>query len=412
MDFNTKLNNYADLIVKHGLNVQKGQAVNIATEMCHRELALLVAKACYLVGAKFVNIDYVDPQLTRTRILNSSEEDLSFLPGYFSKKYDEFVDTAAANLRIVGQENPEILSDLEPKRLNQTRKAQYLAMQKYYQEGIEKSRVQWTIAAAATTGWAKRLFPKLDAESAKNELWEHIFKIARVDRADYLQAWKNHNEALHKRAEWLNSLGISSIHFFGPGTDLTVGLSSHAIFKGGGDIGPHGVEFEPNIPTEECFTTPDYRKTNGIVRATRPFLVNGKLIEGLNMSFKDGQLIDFSAKSGAETFREYIDSDPGGRRLGEVALVGIDSPVYQSGVVFEEILYDENAACHIAVGLSYKFCLKDGANLSSEMLEQLGANNSTVHTDIMISSEEVDVKVETFSGKSIEIIKKGRWLAS
>ena len=204
-------------------------------------------------------------------------------------------------------------------------------------------------------------------------------------------------------------MGIEKLHFTGPGTDLEVVLSEKARFKGGCDVGPHGVEFEPNIPTEEVFTTPDCRQTQGHVRTTRPFLINGKMIRDLELKFADGQIVDFSASDGEDTFGEYINSDEGSKSLGEVALVGIDSPVYRSGLVFEEILYDENAACHIAIGSAYKFCIDGGEAMSADQLAEVGCNVSTVHTDMMISSEEVDVTAHTRSGGSEALLRQGRW---
>ena len=409
MDFNSKLRNYSDLIVRHGINVQPAQKVNITTEVYHRELAYLIAEDCYTAGASYVNIDFIEPRIGRTRIDKTSIEDLSYVPAYIHTKYQEFIDDIAANVRIIGPEYPDILSESDPKKINASRLANFNAIKHYYQNGIEKSKVHWTIAAAATKGWAQRIFPESSEVEAEMKLWDNIFKICRVDQEDYLQVWKDHNNKLHQRAAKLNDLKIKKLIFSGPGTDLTVGLSDKAVFKGGGDLSPRGVEFEPNIPTEECFTTPDYRLTEGSVKTTRPILVNGKLIKGLSLTFKAGELVDFQAEDGAETFLEYINSDPGARRLGEVALVGIDSPVYQSGLVFEEILYDENAACHIAIGVSYKFCLQGGETMSADEMEALGANQSSVHTDMMISSDQVDVIAHNAAGETIEIIRKGHW---
>ena len=224
--------------------------------------------------------------------------------------------------------------------------------------------------------------------------------------------WSKHNDTLHRRARELNALEIEQLHFTGPGTDLNVFLDKRARFKGGTDIGPHGEPFEPNIPTEECFTTPDCRKTSGVVRATRPFLVNGVLIEGLTIEFEKGEIKSFDAVKGAATFEEYLSSDPGARRLGEVALVGIDSPVFKSGRVFEEILFDENAACHIAVGSAYKFCLDGGSDLSKDELSEIGCNESSVHTDMMISDEHVSVTARTYRGEKVCLIKDGEWQGS
>jgi len=409
MDFSQKLKSYANLIVSHGLNIQKGQILNISAEVYHRNFAYLIAEEAYQQGASFVNIDLIEPRLHRLRILSSSLEDLQYVPPYVDVKYRELVDTSAANLKILGSENPDILADLDPKKLNTARLATYKAIQYFYEEGIGKSKLHWTIAAAATPAWGKKIFPDKTPAEAETLLWEQIFNICRVNEERVLEAWKAHNDILQTRARKLTELEVDYLHFTGGGTDLKVGLSEKAIFKGGGDMSPRKVEFEPNIPTEECFTTPDYRRTEGHVKATRPFLINGKMIRGLSLEFTSGEISSFKAEEGEDTFREYINSDAGAKRLGEVALVGIDSPVYQSGLVFEEILFDENAACHIAVGSSYKFCLAGGESMEKSELEKIGANESSVHTDMMISSAEVDVKAYTRAGKEVLLIEKGAW---
>ncbi|RIL08368.1 MAG: aminopeptidase [Proteobacteria bacterium] len=409
MEFQEYLTRYASLIVRHGLNVQRGQKVNLAGEAAHREFLYLIARECYALGALYVNIDLIEPRLSRLRVESSTEEQMKYVPGFITPKYLEILESGGANLRIVGPEDPDILRGLDPKKINTGRIAGYQAIKPFYDDGIGKSKVHWTVAAAATKGWAKRIFPGEPEDRVEMLLWDQIFKICRVDHQDCLERWKKHNAMLQERARRLTDLRIKTLHFRGPGTDLRVGLSELALFKGGGDVGPHGVEYEPNIPTEECFTTPDWRLTEGRVRATRPFFINGTLIKGLEIEFKQGEIVSFEAAEGLETFREYIGIDPGGKRLGEVALVGIDSPVYQSGLVFEEILFDENAACHIAVGSAYKFCLKGGNTLSSEELSSIGCNESSVHTDMMISSEQVDVEAQTYDGRSVSLISRGQW---
>ncbi|MDF2576766.1 MAG: Aminopeptidase [Chlamydiales bacterium] len=409
MQFEQQLENYANLLVVHGLNVQPGQIVNISTEVIHRELAFLIAKKAYARGAKWVNIDLAEPRLEKERVKASAEEDLKFVSRYIPIKYEELVDSCAANLKLIGPEFPDILSDTDPKKLNLMRVQYRKALKYFYEEGIGKSKVHWTVAAAATPAWGQKVFPHLNPEQACQELWKNIFKMCRADRADYLEAWKKHNETLHKRAKYLTDLQIKELHFIGPETDLIVELSPRALFKGGTDTGARGVDYEPNIPTEECFTTPDYRKTRGKVKVTRPFEINGIMIKDLHVEFKDGSISYFKASEGEETFREYINSDEGAKRLGEVALVGIDSPIYQTGLVFEEILFDENAACHIAVGSAYKFCIKDGDKLTDDECLLIGCNESTAHTDMMISSEEVDVIVSTYEGRKIKLIERGQW---
>ena len=239
-------------------------------------------------------------------------------------------------------------------------------------------------------------------------MWSEIFKICRANKRNCLQLWKKHNHALHKRAERLTAMKIQELHFTGPETDLKVFLSKKAKLVGGGSQGPFS-EFEPNIPTEECFTTPDYRLTTGKVKVTRPVLVNGKLVKDLHLEFKEGKLVHFDASQGKENFASYVDNDEGSRYLGEVALVGIDSPVYKSGKIFEEILYDENAACHIALGFAYTFCLEGGSLMSAEDLTETGCNVSTVHVDMMISNEHVDVEATTYDGKKVKLIHQGKW---
>lgn len=410
MTFEEQLDTYAHLIVAHGLNVQAGQCVNISTEAIHRDFALRIAGHAYARGAKYVNIDLAEPRLARMRLLESREADLAYVPGYIGTKYRDLVDEKAANLKLIGSEDPDILADLDPRRVNALRLNHYRAIQYFYDEGVGKSRIHWTVAAAATPKWGQKVFPGLAPDEAERALWADIFKIVRADRADCLEAWKAHNSALQDRARRLSAMAIERIRFTGPGTDLTIGLSPKAVFKGGGDMGPWGVEFEPNLPTEEVFTTPDWRCTEGHVQTTRPFLINGVLIKGLRVAFEQGEIVSFEAEAGEPTFREYIASDPGAKRLGEVALVGIDSPVYQTGRVYEEILFDENAACHIAIGSAYKFCVDGGPGMTKDELAAIGCNESTVHTDMMISSAEVDVMAQSGDGNETALIERGRWI--
>ena len=407
--FDKDFQRYAELISTHGLNVQQGQYVNISTEIVHRDFALLIAEACYDRGAILVNIEYEDTRALKLRVSKSPNADLEHVPGYIEHKYRELVEQESANLRLIGMEYPDLLAPLDPKKLNTVRLHRHLAMKHFYDEGIGKSRVHWCVAAAATPRWGQKIYPKLDPEDACDKLWGDILKMSRADKPACLDLWREHNETLQRRAQALNELNVEHLRFLGPGTDLTVSLDAKAKWKGGQEISSRGVPFEPNLPTEEVFTTPDYRRTEGHVRATRPFMINGRLIEGLSIQFSGGNLTDFRAANGGETFEAYIDSDEGGRRLGEVALVGIDSPVYQSGKVFREILFDENAACHIAVGQAYKFCLEGGEDMSPEEVEAVGCNESTVHTDMMISDEDVDVTATTYGGDSKLLIQAGEW---
>lgn len=411
MEFDLLLDNYAQLLIAYGLNVQPGQVVHIQGELIHRDFIFRCAKAAYRVGAKFVAIDFIDPYLTRLRLIESpTEESLKYVPGYITKKFDDIVDQGEPILRIIGSEAPDVLIDIDPKDVNILSFNYRNGIRRFYDEGIGRSKVQWNLGAAATPAWAKKVFPDLSEEEALKTLWKHIFKICRVEQPDFIGVWQKHNIKLKERAAALTDLKIRELHFDGPDTDLKVGLTPHAVFRGGGDKNSQGYMFEPNIPTEECFTTPDWRKTEGHVKMTRPYFLNGVIIEDLVLHFKEGEIVDFSAKNGADVFKEYISNDPGAKRLGEVALVGIDSPVYQSGVVFRETLFDENAACHIAIGMAYRFCIEGGTAMSDTELDYLGVNISNVHSDMMISSEEVDVIATTYDGERVALISQGRWV--
>jgi aminopeptidase len=411
-ELSEQVSRYARLIATHGLNVRPGQLVQVSAEPYHRAFLRVLVPELYRQGAALVHVDLTDPYLQRARILHSPPEHLSYTPRFYTERFNELVDTSAATLKILGPEEPDYLSDLDPQAVNQIRKATYQAAKRFYAEGIEKSRVHWCAVAAPTARWAARIFPSLEPARAELALWTEILRICRVDRPDYLEQWHRHNELLTRRAERLTSLAIRELHFTGPGTDLHVGLSDRAVFRGGAAHGPYGVPFEPNIPTEEVFTTPDWRQTRGIVRASRPFLVNGRLIRGLSMVFENGELQSLDCEDGKATLDAYLSSDKGAKRLGEVALVGIDSPVYQSGLVFEEILFDENAACHIALGTAYRACLENGEALSDRECEDLGCNSSSVHTDIMISSSEVDVDAILRDESRVKLIEKGRWIGA
>ncbi len=410
-EFDKDFQRYAELIAAHGLNVQPGQVVNIATEAIHRDVALLIAEACYARGAKLVDIDLEEPRAMKQRIESTEGADLEYVPAYVEAKYKEIVDGQQANLKLLGMEYPDLLTPLDPKKLNTVRLHRHLAMKYFYDEGVGRSKVNWCVAAAATPRWGQKVHPGLSPDEACEKLWEDILAMCRADKPSCLDLWREHNETLQRRGRALTELAIKELRFVGPGTDLTVGLADAAIWKGGQETSSQGVDFEPNLPTEEVFTTPDYRATKGHVRATRPFMINGTLIDGLSMKFENGVITDFMASRGADTFEAYIDSDEGGRRLGEVALVGIDSPVYQSGRIFQTILFDENAACHIAVGQAYKFCLEGVTSMSPEEVDAIGCNESSVHTDMMISSDDVDVVAVTYSGEEKQLIAAGEWMA-
>jgi len=407
--FDKDFHRYAELIVRHGLNVQPDQVVHISTEPVHREFALLVAQKCYEHGARLVDFTFHDPRADKLRIEAVDRDSLAFVPPYFVSKFDALVDLEAANLKLIGMEFPDLLANLPADRMQALEIHRRRAMKRFYEDGIGKSKVHWCVAAAATPLWGQKVYPGVDANEAEHRLWGDILAMCRADKPACLDLWKEHNERLHRRAKKLTDMNIQALRFLGSGTDLVVGLSEKAVWRGGQERSARGHWFEPNLPTEEVFTTPDYRTVEGHARTTRPFMINGRQIENLSMKFENGVITDFMASTGAETFAEYIDSDTGAGRLGEVALVGTDSPIFQTGRVFEEILFDENAACHIAVGMAYKFCLDGGETMSTEALAEVGCNESAVHTDMMISDEDTDVVATTYAGEEVRLLQGGAW---
>lgn len=408
--FDKDFHRYAELIAAHGLNVQPDQLVHISTEPIHREFALLVADKCYARGAKFVELVLHDPRLDKMRMDHVNAERLTYVPGFVTAKFTELVDSEAANLRIIGLEYPDLLANADPKKVQTAALSRQKAIKYFFEDGVGKAKVHWCVAAAATPLWGRKVYPELTAAEAGDKLWQDILAMCRADKPACLDLWKEHNQRLQARAKTLTELKIRELHFVGPGSDLVVGLTERAIWKGGQEVTPRGRWFEPNIPTEEVFTTPDFRCTTGHVRATRPFMINGKMIEGLSVKFAEGRITDFRAGNGGETFGEYIKSDEGACRLGEVALVGTDSPIYQMGKVYQEILFDENAACHIAVGQAYKFCLSGGTELGRDEALALGCNESAVHTDMMVSSEDVDVTATLSDGSKKPLLQGGAWV--
>lgn len=407
---NELMHRYANLIVRQGMNVQSGQVVNVSGEIVHIQLMRMIVDAAYAAGALYVSLEVIDPFVRRAQLLKASDAGLDFVPNHFGARLNELVELHGCQVRVVGMEDPKIYSDIAPEKISRVLKREREARALFYENGINKSHVQWCVVAGVTPAWALDVFPELSEDEAVNSLWDSLFRLCRVDQPNYLELWQKHSETLHRRCHFLDGLAIKQLRFSGGGTDLTVQLSDLATFGGGSKPSVDGHDFTANLPTEEVFTTPDWRGTNGIARVTRPVRVNGVNVEGLVLKFEAGIITSFEASSGASSFQALIDTDEGAKRLGEVALVGIDSPVYQAQRVFQEILLDENACCHVAVGSAYKSRLRGGADMTPEDLAKVGWNDSAVHTDFMISSEDVDVTATSFDGRVTPLIVKGRFV--
>jgi aminopeptidase len=316
--------------------------------------------------------------------------------------------SGAARLAITGND-PSLLSKEDPEKVSRANRA----MSKAYRPALElitRHEINWTIVACATPAWAKAMFPDLPADDALARLWNAIFAASRADHADPVKAWKEHDANLHTRSKWLNEKRYSALHFRGPGTDLRVGLADDHLWLGGGTMAGNGRYCIANMPTEEVFTTPHKDRVEGKVTSTKPLSHQGTMIEGISVRFEGGKIVEAHASRGEQVLQRMIETDEGARRLGEVSLVPHSSPIAASGLLFLNTLFDENAACHIALGQAYSTCLKNGEHLTPEQLAARGANDSLIHVDWMIGSGRIDVDGISAAGNSEPVMRAGEWV--
>jgi len=403
----THLSNYAKVLCVRGANVQRGQEVLVLTETPGLELAQLVLEEAYAAGAKCVTILLGNPKGDVTQMTTGRHP--FFVSPVRAFALNHLVSCGGAVISLRGEEDPKLMEGVKPAISARYQIELKKALEAFYEDGVGKGKVHWTIGAVATTAWATRVYPELTPKKALKQLWKDIFFCARADRKSPLKAWDEHDRLMHKRANKLNEMKIKRLHFLGNGTDLWVHLSNRARFVGGSIRSAKGKSFLPNIPTEENFSAPDARLTNGKVRVVCPVLVNGRLVEGLSITFRNGRVASFTAKKNRATFAAFLKSAKGATRLGEVALVGSDSLVAKTRRFFGVILFDENRACHIALGSAYPNCVNGGTTLSSAEKRKLGFNESRVHTDFMISDDSTTVIAETAT-REIVLIRRGKWM--
>lgn len=398
------LEKYADLLLQVGVNIQPGQNLVISTEPVHWDFVNMLTVRAYQLGARYVEAQVQHPAFGKSRIDHAREEYLSYHPQYLPGKYEEHIQEASASIRIEGSQFPDLFRDIDQDR-NATVQKTMSEVFKPFREAAGSGKIPWCVAAMPTDEWAGQVFD--DTSATADQLWELMASILRLDADDPVATWRNLGEALQRRADALTQSGVRHLHFEGPGTDLHIDLLEAGFWCGGPITMADGRKFEPNLPTEEVFTSPDYRKTHGRATVTRPVEVLGHEVDGAWFEFKDGDVVDFGAEEGRERLEKYFEIDPRARALGEIALVDGASPIFQSDRVFHSILYDENAACHMALGSSYADTYTNGANLSEDERYELGLNQSILHTDFMIGSPEVNVTGKTPDGNRIPIIESG-----
>ena len=389
---------YAELAVRVGANVQPGQLVEVLGRVEHAPVIRAVTRAAYAAGARYVDVLYSDQHIRRAMIQKAPADVLSWTPPWLLSRAKEIGEEKAAIVALTGEAEPELLADLPGERVG---KARMLELAEENMRQVAAMLNNWTVISCPNEGWARTVFGEPDMD----KLWEAVAFCVRLDEDDPVKAWRDHVERLERRVAALDELGIDALHFVGPGTDLTVGLLQESRWKGADSVTMDGLHYVANMPTEEVFTTPAKVRTNGVVTSTRPLELSGQVIRGLVVTFKDGEIVDVQAEKGAEVVRGQLDTDENARFLGEVSLVDGTSRVGQTGIIFSDTLFDENATCHIAYGGGYTEALSDpnapGANIKS-----------SVHTDFMIGGPEVAVDALTRDGRTVPLLRNDVWQLS
>ncbi len=402
-----KLDRLAQVAVKVGLNLQEGQDLFLTAPLAALPLVRRIAEHAYKAGAGLVTPIFSDEELTLARYRYGKDGSFDRAAGWLHEGAAKAFAANTARLAIVG-DDPMLLSAQDPAKVARANKANSVA----YQPALEKIAnfdINWNIVAFPGAAWARQVF-KDDAEDiAVARLAEAIFAASRVDRDDPVAAWAAHNAALAQRTKWLNGERFAALHFTGPGTDLTVGLADGHEWQGGASTAKNGVTCNANIPTEEVFTTPHARRVEGHVSSTKPLSYQGTLIDEIQVRFEEGRIVEAKAARGEEVLNRVLDTDEGARRLGEVALVPHSSPISQSGILFYNTLFDENASCHIALGQCYSKCFVDGSKLTPDEIAAQGGNKSLIHIDWMIGSGKVDIDGVHEDGRRVPVFRKGEW---
>lgn len=403
----TILRKYAKLIARVGVKIRKGQDVVIQAELDQPEFVEMLTDECYKAGARKVTVEWSHQPLQKYHVRHRSLKTLSTLDDWEVAKLEHYADTLPCRIYLIS-EDPDGLCGINQEKNAKALQARYKVI-KPIRDKME-NKYQWCIAAVPGVKWAKKVFPGERASRAVELLWEAILKTSRVDE-DPEEAWRKHNEDLARRCEYLNSLGIESLEYKSSnGTDFKVGMIPDALFCGGGEYAlGSGNYFNPNIPSEEVLTTPKRGEAEGIVYSTKPLSYRGELIEDFSIRFEGGRAVEVKAKRGEELLKQMISMDEGAAYLGECALVPYDSPIRNSGILFYNTLFDENAACHLALGMGFSNCLKDYEKYTLDECRAKGINDSQIHEDFMIGSEDLSITAHTRDGRDVPIFRDGNW---
>jgi len=402
------LEKYALLLVKTGINIQKDQTLVINSPIECAPFTRIVSKIAYLQGAKDVVINWRDELSSKIKFMNAPEEVFEEYPAWQKDFYVSNARIGAAFLSISASD-PELMKDVNPRRMSKSHKAASTAI-KEYRDRLMSNKNTWCVASIPTISWAKKVFPELSEDKAMEKLWNSIFNTVRVDTEDPVASWEIHKDNLKRSMDFLNSNNFKYLHYTNSlGTNLKIELPENHLWLGGSEYTPGGIEFIANMPTEEVFTLPKKTGVNGVVVSSKPLNYNGNLIEEFSLTFKNGRIVDFKAKKGYDILKSIIETDEGSYYLGEVALVPHDSPISRSNILFYNTLFDENASCHLAIGKAYPVCIKNGENLSDGELVELEVNDSFVHEDFMVGTEDLQIIGVTADGKEISVFENGNF---
>ena len=407
MNFEERLARYAELLVKVGVNLPQGGKLLVNAPLAAAPLVRLVARAAYRAGALDVRVNYFDEHLSLALYEEGSDDAVAYLPAWAAQEAQNMLEDGYARLAIRG-DDPALLRDVNPDRVALRSKLSGQSM-RAVSEAVSGMAVNWTVAAMSTPAWARAVYPDLPEQEAVSRLWDDIFKVTRADRPDPVAAWQEHIAALARRSEYLNGKQYAAVHLKSElGTDLTVGLAEGHIWQGGAEEAKNGIVGVPNLPTDEVFTMPHRERVDGWAVASKPLSVRGQVVQGIRVRFEAGRAVEVSAEQGEDTLKKLLDTDEGAARLGEIALVAASAPVAQTGTLFFNTLFDENAASHIALGRCYSTNVQHGEN--PEALKAAGGNDSLIHVDWMIGTPGTDVDGVTASGEREPLMRGGEWV--
>lgn len=406
MELNKRIDKFAELAIKTGINIQSGETLLIRVDIEAFDFARRCVKEAYKAGAKHVYVEYSDEVILKERYLSAPDEAFDEYPEWQSYKYTEIAKEGGSFLNIVSA-NPDLLKEVDTDRISRFQKisGKYL---KEWRSYTLTDKVKWSIVAVPSKSWAKRIHPNLEIHEAIEKLWSEILDCSRVSE-NPVDNWKSHVSSIRNKMNTLNNLDLDRLIYKSSKTDLEIGLPQDHIWQGGSAFDFNGIEFCPNIPTEEIYGMPHKNRVNGIVYSTKPLIFAGNTIDNFWIKFKDGKIIDYKAEKGHESLKLLIDTDDGSLRLGEMALVPYDSPISNTNTIFYSTLFDENASCHLAIGAAYSSNIENGDQLTEDEMNKVGMNSSITHVDFMIGDPDLNIIGIDKSGKSYEIFKNGNW---